>query len=72
MYAHAHPHARSAVPASVFASQFGDLFFDAAIGPDSAPPLPIDEFEQFKVDELICVLPKFNGSVSSGMSLLPS
>lgn len=71
-YAHSHPHARSSVPASLFASAFGDLYFDDAAGPEAAPPVPIADFSAFSADELITALPKFNGNVSSGLSKLPS
>lgn len=73
-YAYAHSRLREhcPVPDSVFAAEFSDLFFDPAIGPEVAPLTPIVDFEAFTADELCAVLPKFNGSVSSGMSILPS
>ena len=71
-YAHSHAHAQSAVPPAQFATALGQLFFDPDAPPEAAPTTPITDFTDFTAEELAEALPRYNGSVSSGMCPVPS
>lgn len=65
--------ANAALAPETFATHLGNLFHDPAAGPEAHHLAPISDFEAITPEEVGDVLEHhYNGSVSSGMSTLPS